>query len=282
MQRPAPSSSSTLSSSPSPSPAPVHLVAGASSGIGAAVAAQAAASGARVAVCGRRGGALRKVADECGATAYVADVTDGAQVEELVAAVVRDHGRLDGVVANAGVMRPGGVLDLTDEDWDATLRTNLTSVFLLARAALPHLIDSKGAFVTVGSIAGLRASGGMSAYAASKAGAAMLTATLAAEFGPRGVRANTVCPGWTRTEMADQEMREFGEPLGLGVAESYAEVTALVPQRRPAEPHEIADAVLWLLGPHSSYVNGTTLTVDGGTTIVDPGAVPFDFRLSER
>ncbi|MFF2502643.1 SDR family NAD(P)-dependent oxidoreductase [Streptomyces sp. NPDC058067] len=266
----------------SSSPAPVHLVAGASSGIGAAVAAQAAAAGAQVAICGRRPDALRKVAEDCGATPYVADVTARDEVEDLMAAVLRDHGRLDGIVANAGVMRPGGVLDLSDEDWDATLRTNLTSVFLLARAGLPHLVESRGAFVTVGSIAGLRASGGMSAYAASKAGAAMLTTTLAAEFGPRGVRANTVCPGWTRTEMADEEMREFGGPLGLGVEESYAQVTALVPQRRPAEPREIADAVLWLLGPQSSYVNGATLTVDGGTTVVDPGAVPFDFRVSER
>lgn len=261
---------------------PVYLVAGASSGIGAAVAAGAAASWARVAVCGRRREALTKVADDCGGTAYVADVTSREDVEHLVAAVVAGHGRLDGVVANAGVMRPGGVLDLTDEDWEATLRTNLTSVFLLARAAVPHLTRTRGAFVTVGSIAGLRAPSGMAAYAASKAGAAMLTATIAAEFGPVGVRANTVCPGWTRTEMADEEMREFGGPLGLGIEESYKAVTALVPQRRPATAREIADAVLWLLGPQSSYVNGTTLTVDGGTTIIDPGAVPFDFALTPR
>ncbi|WEH12860.1 SDR family oxidoreductase [Streptomyces sp. VNUA24] len=262
--------------------APVYLVAGASSGIGAAVAHRAGAAGARVAVCGRRRDALVKVADGCGGTAHVADVTVRGDVEDLVAAVVREHGRLDGVVANAGVMRPGGVADLSDEDWDATLRTNLTSVFLLARAALPELTRSRGAFVTVGSIAGLRAPSGMAAYAASKAGAAMLTASIATEFGPLGVRANTVCPGWTRTEMADQEMREFGEPLGLGIDASYEAVTALVPQRRPALAEEIADAVLWLLGPGSSYVNGTTLTVDGGTTMVDPGAVPFDFTLTPR
>ncbi|MET8980032.1 SDR family oxidoreductase [Streptomyces sp. NPDC004539] len=260
----------------------VHLVAGASSGIGAAVAAGAAASGARVAVCGRRRAPLTAVADDCGATAYVADVTRRADVEKLIADVVADHGRLDGVVANAGIMRAGGLLDLTDEDWDATLRTNLTSVFLLARAALPHLARTGGAFVTVGSVAGLRAPSGMAAYAASKAGAAMLTTTIAAEFGPLGVRANTVCPGWTRTEMADEEMREFGTPLGLSADEAYEQVTALVPQRRPAEAREIADAVLWLLGPHSSYVNGATLTVDGGTTVVDPGAVPFDFALTPR
>ncbi|WP_327692490.1 SDR family NAD(P)-dependent oxidoreductase [Streptomyces sp. NBC_00459] len=261
---------------------PVYLIAGASSGIGAAVAARAAEAGARVAVCGRRREALAKVADGCGGTAHVADVTVRADVENLVAAVVAEYGRLDGVVANAGIMRPGGVLDLSDEDWDATLRTNLTSVFLLARAAVPELARSRGAFVTVGSIAGLRAPSGMAAYAASKAGAAMLTASIATEFGPLGVRANTVCPGWTRTEMADQEMREFGEPLGLGVDEAYEAVTALVPQRRPALAEEIADAVLWLLGPRSSYVNGSTLTVDGGTTMIDPGAVPFDFALRPR
>ncbi|MEV0261251.1 SDR family oxidoreductase [Streptomyces sp. NPDC050617] len=260
---------------------PVLLVAGASSGIGAAVAARGTADGARVAVCARRADALREVADACGATPYVADVTVRSEVDRLVADVVRDHGRLDGVVANAGTIRPGGLLELGDEDWDATLRTNLTAVFLLARAALPHLVAARGAFVTVGSVAGLRAATGAGAYAASKAGAAMLTSVIAAEFGPQGVRANTVCPGWTRTEMADEEMREFagdGTPLDA----AYARATALVPQRRAAAAEEIADAVLWLLGPRSSYVNGATLAVDGGLTMVDAGRVPFDFTLAPR
>jgi NAD(P)-dependent dehydrogenase (short-subunit alcohol dehydrogenase family) len=261
---------------------PVYLVAGASSGIGAAIAVKAATGGARVVICGRRRDALAAVADSCGATAHVADVTRRTDVERLIDLVIRDHGRLDGVVANAGVMRPGGVLDLSDDDWDTTLRTNLTSVFLLARASINRLCETKGTFVTVGSVAGLRASSSMAAYAASKAGAAMLTASIAAEFGPYGVRANTVCPGWTRTEMADEEMREFGNPHGLGIDESYQAVTSLVPQRRPARAEEIAEAAMWLLGPASSYVNGTTLTVDGGTTIVDPGAVPFEFQITPR
>ncbi|OKI02246.1 hypothetical protein A6A06_14395 [Streptomyces sp. CB02923] len=259
---------------------PVLLVAGASSGIGAAIAARGTEERARVAVCARRAEALRKAADASGATPYVADVTVRSEVEELIAAVVRDHGRLDGVVANAGTIRPGGLLELSDEDWDVTLRTNLTSVFLLARAALPHLAAARGAFVTVGSVAGLRAAAGASAYAASKAGAGMLTNVIAAEFGPRGVRANTVCPGWTRTEMADEEMREFADGLPLDAA--YARATALVPQRRAASAEEVADAVLWLLGPRSSYVNGATLTVDGGLTSVDAGRVPFDFTVTPR
>jgi len=101
---------------------PVYLVAGASSGIGAAVAVRAAAAGAHVALCGRRRDALTAVADRCGGSAHVADVTSRSDVEALIDTVVDRHGRLDGVVANAGIMRAGGVLDLSDDDWDATLR----------------------------------------------------------------------------------------------------------------------------------------------------------------
>jgi NAD(P)-dependent dehydrogenase (short-subunit alcohol dehydrogenase family) len=262
---------------------PVYLIAGAGSGIGAAIARRAARDGARVALCGRREAPLKAVAEECGGRAYPADVTDRGQVDRLLAQVTAEHGgRLDGVVANAGVMRPGGVLELSDADWESTLSTNLTSVFLLARAALPALLESRGSIVTVGSIAGLRAPTGSAAYAASKAGAGMLTTAIATEYGPRGVRANTVCPGWTRTGMADEEMREFGEPLGLDREQAYREVTRLVPQSRPAEASEIAEAIVWLLGPAASYVNGATLTVDGGTTAVDPGCVPFDFSVARR
>lgn len=260
----------------------VYLITGASSGIGAAIAARAVSGGARVAICGRRREQLESVAASTGAVAYVADVTSRSDTERLVAQVTEEHGRLDGLVACAGTMRAGGIRELTGDDWDITIATNLTSVFLLAQAALGHLVQSRGAFVTIGSIAGLRAPSGMSAYAAAKAGAAMLTSVIAAEFGPRGVRANTVAPGWTRTEMADEEMRAFGGPFGLTVEDSYRAVTALVPQRRPATADEIADAALWLLGPGSSYVNGAVLTVDGGTTVIDPGAVPFDFEVRPR
>jgi meso-butanediol dehydrogenase / (S,S)-butanediol dehydrogenase / diacetyl reductase len=96
------------------------------------------------------------------------------------------------------------------------------------------------------------------------------------------VRANVVCPGWVRTEMADAEMAEFGAPLGLARDAAYAEVTRLVPQGRPAEPGEVAGAVIWLAGPDASYVNGACLVVDGGTVLVDPGTVPLDFAVTPR
>jgi NAD(P)-dependent dehydrogenase (short-subunit alcohol dehydrogenase family) len=258
------------------------LVTGGGSGIGAAIARRAADRGHLVVVCGRRAERLAAVADRPEIRPVVADVARADDVERLVATVAGEHGRLDHVVANAGTMLAGTVLDTTPEQWDDVIRGNLTSAFLLFRAALPHLVASRGSLVAVASIAGLRASGGAAAYATSKAAMAMLARTVAVDFGPAGVRANVVCPGWVRTEMADEEMRAFGQAAGLDVDAAYDEVTRLAPQRRPAEPGEVAAAVLWLLGTDASYVNGAVLTVDGGTTVVDPGTVGLDFTVTPR
>lgn len=110
----------------------------------------------------------------------------------------------------------------------------------------------------------------------------MLVQTIARDFGGAGVRANVVCPGWVRTEMADAEMADFGAPLGLDRDGAYAEVTRLVPQQRPAEASEVAAAVTWLAGSDASYVNGACLVVDGGTVLVDPGTVGLDFSVVPR
>jgi NAD(P)-dependent dehydrogenase (short-subunit alcohol dehydrogenase family) len=179
-------------------------------------------------------------------------------------------------------MTLGSVVDTDPADWDAVLRTNLTSVYLLARAAVPHLVAAKGTFVGVSSIAALRSSTGTAAYSVSKAGLVSLVQSIARDFGPQGLRANVICPGWVRTAMADGEMAEFGEPFGLSVAQAYAAATELVPQRRAADPAEVARAVEWLASAESSYVNGAVLVVDGGTILVDGGTVPFDYALTPR
>ena len=260
----------------------VLLVTGAGSGIGAATAEVAAQRGWQVVVCGRRREALDAVAERTGAAVRVVDVTAPGAVEELVTSVVSEFGRLDSVVANAGVMAVGSVVDTEPDDWDAVLRTNLTSVYLLARAAVPHLVAAQGTFVGVSSIAALRSSTGAAAYSVSKAGLISLVQSIARDFGPEGLRANVICPGWVRTEMADGEMAEFGEPFGLDAEGAYAAATELVPQRRAAEPVEVAKAVEWLAGAESSYVNGAVLVVDGGTILVDGGTVPFDYVLTPR
>ena len=154
-----------------------------------------------------------------------------SQVARTVEAAAGEFGRLDGLVLNAGVMAPGGVADLSPEDWSAMVSVNLTGAFLVARAALPHLRASRGAVVAVASVAALRAASQMGGYAATKAGLAMLTQSLAVDHAHEGLRANVVCPGWTVTEMADEEMAAFGAERGVGVPDAYALVTALVPQR---------------------------------------------------
>jgi NAD(P)-dependent dehydrogenase (short-subunit alcohol dehydrogenase family) len=258
------------------------LVTGGGTGIGAAVAGQATRDGHRVVICGRRERPLQAVAERIGAIPIVADMARPDDVARTVAEAIERYGRLDGVVANAGIMRPGSVLDVSVDHWDASMATNLRAAFLLLHEVLPHLLASHGAVVVISSIAALRASSGSAAYATAKAGLTMLTQTVAVDFGPRGVRANVVCPGWVRTEMADAEMAEFGAADGLSLEDAYAEVTRLVPQRRPADPSEVAAAVLWLLGPQASYVNGAVLTVDAGTTLVDAGTVPYDFQVVPR
>lgn len=262
----------------------VVLVTGGGSGIGAAIAQAAAQAGSTVVVAGRRHQSLQRVAatNPGHIHAIQADLAQPAQVEHLVEMTVRDHGRLDGVVANAGVMVTGTVAETTAEDWQQALDVNLTSTFLLAKHSIPHLRRSRGAFVAVGSIAGVRAPRGAAAYAISKSAIGMLVAAIAVEEGPNGVRANCVHPGWVRTEMADAEMDEFGSQIGQDRDEAYATVTALVPQRRPADPHEIAGTVLWLLGPQAGYVNGASIVADGGTTMVDPGTAAFDFTVTPR
>ena len=261
----------------------VLLITGGGSGIGAAVARGAAALDWRVVITGRRAEALRRVADSApGVLAMPADMSEPEAVAGVVSQVAERWGRLDVVVANAGVMHEGSAAGTDPSDWRRVLDVNLTGPYLLAREAMPLLRGSRGSFIAVGSIAGLRVPAGAAAYAVSKAALDMLVRTIAVDEGPHGVRANIVCPGWVRTEMADGEMASFGGPLGLDEEGAYAEVSRLVPLGRPALPDEVAGAVLWLAGAEASYITGASLTVDGGTTLVDPGTVPLSFRVERR
>jgi len=256
-----------------------YLVTGGGSGIGAAVTSALATAGHKVAICGRRADALRAVAAKTGAVDLVCDVADGGQVSELVGVVAGTFGRLDGLVLNAGIIAPGGVASLSAEDFTEMVAINLTGPFLVAKAALPHLLAARGAIVSVASVAALRAASDMGGYAATKAGLAMMTQSLAVDHAHVGLRANVVCPGWTITEMADTEMAAFGGERGLDVEQAYDLVTALVPQRRPASAGEVAAVITWLLSDASSYVNGAVIPVDGSAAAVDVGTVPFDPRV---
>lgn len=258
------------------------LITGGGTGIGAAVTRQLTAAGHQVAILGRRPGVLAEVAAQAGALDVACDIGDAGQVAAAVDSVAGRFGRLDGLVLNAGVMLPGGVADLTAQDWDTLIGVNLSGAFHTAKAALPHLLRQRGAVVSVASVAALRAASEMGGYAVTKAGLVMLTQSLAVDHAHEGLRANVVCPGWTVTEMADEEMAAFGAPRELGVPEAYELVTALVPQRRPARAEEVAAVVTWLLSDAASYVNGAVIPVDGAAIAVDVGTVPFDPRIEIR
>ena len=253
----------------------VVLVTGGGSGIGAASAEALSALGWTVVICGRRLEALQRVATKPSIHASAVDVTDPQAVRELVESTVDRFGRLDAVVLNAGIIRPGPVAELSEEDWAATMDTNLTAPFRLLHHALPHLVDAKGSVVGVSSLSGLRASAGNTAYNTSKAAFTMLVQSVAVDYGPKGIRANVVCPGWTRTEMADEEMAELARERGLSSEGAYRLATALSPVPRPAHAAEVAATIAWLLSPSASYVNAAVLPVDGGLHAVDPGTVAF-------
>ncbi len=250
------------------------LITGGGSGIGAATARRLAEDGWLVGLIGRRAEPLAEVAAETGGVALVGDATDAQHLADAVTALSAASGALQGLVCCAGTGKSGTALEQTEEAWESVVRTNLTGPFLAAQACLPELIVHGGAIVIISSLAGLRAGPAAIAYSASKAGVIHLGRCLAVDHGPAGVRTNVICPGWVRTPMGDDALSGLAASVG-GLDAAYAEATRYAPNRRPAEAAEVANTVAWLLSDQASGINGATITVDGGTHVVDAGTIPF-------
>ena len=249
---------------------------GGGTGIGAATARRLAAAGARVVVMGRRAAPVEQVAADVGGLACVGDAAAPADAERAVSLAVRELGGLDILVANAGGDGSGAALDVDDSMWEGVVRSNLTSSFVLARAALPALIERSGTIVMVSSVAGLFAIPDDVGYTTAKHALLGLTRSLARDYGPRGVRVNAVCPAWTRTPAADASMARLGERRGTDREGAYALSTAHVPLRRPVAADEVAAACLFLASDDASAITGAVLPVDGGSSAVDLSTAAFD------
>ena len=252
------------------------LITGGGTGIGAAVARRIRQEGGNVALVGRRAEPLRAVAEEIGATIVAADAADGAAMKAAVEKVVETHGGLDILIANAGGHGVGPTVSMSDETWDLAVRLNLNTAFVSARESLPHLIKSQGNIVVLASIAGLFAGPDAAGYVTMKHGCIGLAKSLARDYGRKGVRTNTVCPGWVTTAMADEQMEFIVEKYKLNsIEEAYALVTKDVPLGRPATAEDVANAVCFLASGEASMINGAVLTVDGGAGTVDLPTLAF-------
>ena len=250
----------------------VCAVTGAASGIGRAVAEALAEAGAAVAVIDRQADAAVDLAHTLAeahgvrALGLGCDIADDAAVRDAAASVRRELGPVRGLVNNAGFLRAGALEDVSLDDWNAVLAVNLTGQLICSREfGRDMLAAGRGAIVHIASISALHPQTRSGAYSASKAGVLLLNKQLAAEWGPRGVRSNAICPGMIRTSLS----AKFYEVPGFEAAR--AAVTA---SRRVGEPSDIAEPALFLLSDRAAYVNGTELVVDGGLDCMLMDMVP--------
>jgi NAD(P)-dependent dehydrogenase (short-subunit alcohol dehydrogenase family) len=248
----------------------VALITGGGSGIGAAAARLFAREGAKVVVTGRRPEPIAAVAAEVAGVSVPGDTSDPGHAAEAVAAAVSAFGGLDVVVACAGLGIAGSVGEMVDEHWRRTFDVNLTGPMMITRAALPVMLArGGGSVVLVSSTNGMSAAPVSAAYDASKAGLNALARAIAVDYGPRGIRANALCPGWVITPMGDESMDELAAANGVGRQDAYDLATADVPLRRAGTAEEMARCCLFLASDESSIVTGTTLVADGGGQAVE-------------
>jgi len=234
------------------------IVTGASSGIGQTIAVAFAEEGAHVVAVGRD--ALR-LAETCAQgpadsiAPAILHIRDGDAIRRYIEEVVEEHGHVDVLVNCAGIAPQTGVLEITPEQWDDVIRTNLTAAFFMSQTVARHMVQGGGgAIINVSSANSFVVESPYADYNASKAGLNQLTMSMAFELGHLGVRCVSVAPGMTMTPMMD-----FTHDR-----ETYRQYMGMIPLRRPATPREQANGVLFLASDEASYVTGVTIRVDGG------------------
>jgi dihydroanticapsin dehydrogenase len=238
------------------------VMTGTAANIGAATAKLFGAEGGRLVLADIDEGAegtAAAVRDAGGEATFVkTDVTDENQIASLAARAVELLGGIDVLVCNAGLQRSGAVAEFDVADWDALMRVNPRSCFLMAKHCTPHM-EEGGAVVNTSSLAGLKGGPGMSGYSASKGAIIGFTRALSMELASRGIRANSICPGWVDTAFNQPAIDFMGGPGAQAEA-----IAAVVPLNRQAVPDEIAEGMLFLASDMSSYMTGQAIFIDGG------------------
>lgn len=237
----------------------VAIITGAGSGIGRAAAETFAREGAKVVVADRNPEAaavtVHAIAQGGGeARAVEVDVSRSADVAQMVDRAIRSFGTVDILYNHAGINRPSKVVDLSEEDWDLVIATNLKSVFLGCKYVLPHMVAQRsGSIVNTGGTFGFYGRTEFPAYCSAKGAVHNLTKQIALDYSPYGIRINAVCPGFIDT------------PMNKDVPDDVrAKIVATQPLGRPGRADEVVAAALFLASDEASFITGTTLLVDGG------------------
>lgn len=238
----------------------VAIVTGGSRGIGRAIVLKLAACGADVAFSGRslndNTASLEEEVAALGqrAKGYAADAGDYEASQAFVQQVLEDFGKVDILVNNAGITRDNLLIRMSEEEWDAVLKSNLKSVFNITKAVVPSMMRARsGSIINIASVVGRYGNAGQANYSASKAGMIAFTKSIAQEFGSRGIRANAIAPGFISTDMTADLSEE--------VLKSW---TAAIPLKRAGTPEDIAKVVAFFASDDSAYITGQVLNVCGG------------------
>ena len=237
------------------------LVTGAASGIGRACAGRLAAAGAEVTVVDLNGDAAREVADECGGKVVQADLSDYEALDALEV-------EADIVVNNAGLQHVAAIEEFPPERFSLIVRLMLEAPFRIVRKALPGMYEREwGRVINISSVHGLRASPYKSAYVSAKHGLEGLSKVIAVEGGPRGVTSNCICPAYVRTPLVESQIADQARTHGIPEDEVIEKIMLTEPAiKRLIEPEEVAELATFLCAPEASFINGASLTMDGGAT----------------
>lgn len=235
----------------------VAIVTGGAQGIGEACARRFAGDGAKVVIADLDAQRGQPLAAALGADFITCDVGDKAQVDALVAQVLKAHGRIDILVNNAGILRAADFLDISEADFDTVIRVNIKGAFLMGQAAARVMVAQGGGnIVNMSSVNATLTIPTIASYNISKGGINQLTRVMALALADKGVRVNAVAPGTIATEMAIKAV--------LATEEARVRVMSRTPMKRLGEPSEVADVVAWLASDAASYVTGEIVVVDGG------------------